>query len=324
MSVLVYTENWDGKFKKSSFELVSYAYAAAQELGSECIAISIGKVSDEELKKLAQYGAAKILNAHADAFNTLDSAAYAKAVATAAESNNATLVVMANNNNGKGIAPRVAVRLKAGIASGVNALPKSMSPFLVHKNVFNGKSAGIQQINSHCKILTLAQNSYEINENPLDAQIEAFDAGVTAEDVKTKVQSVDKVTDKLLLTDAEVVVSGGRGMKSADNWAPLEELATVLGAATACSRPVSDEGWRGHEEHVGQTGKIIAPNLYFALGISGAIQHLAGVSSSKVIVAVNTDPEAPIFEAADYGIVGDLKEVLPKMVEEAKSFKASN
>lgn len=321
MSVLVYIENWDGKFKKSSFELVSYAHSIAEQNGGQAMAISIGNVDNSELEKLAQYGATKVLTLSGDAFNSMDSSAFAHVIAAAAEANACKMVIMGNNNAGKGIAPRVAVRLKAGLASGVTALPKSYSPLLIQKNVFNGKAIGYQQINSEYQVITLAQNSYKIIEAAQAFQAEAFEVGT---ENKTQIQSVDKVTDKLLLTDAEIVVSGGRGMKSGDNWAPLEELAEVLGAATACSRPVSDEGWRGHGEHVGQTGKIIAPDLYFALGISGAIQHIAGVSSSKVIVAVNTDVEAPVFESADYGIVGDLKEVLPRMVEEAKKFKANS
>lgn len=324
MSVLVYTENWDGKFKKLSFELVSYAYAIAQKASTDVVAMSIGQVADDELEKLAQYGASKILKVENDALKNLDNAAYTKVITAAAEAQNANMIVFAHNNTGKAVAPRVAVKLKAGLASAVISLPNEIAPMKIKKNIFNGKSMGYQVINSENKIITLAQNSFEIVENPQSFSSEAFDGGLSETDVKTKVTSVNKVTDKLLLTDAEVVVSGGRGMKSPDNWGPLEELAETLGAATACSRPVSDEGWRSHEEHVGQTGKIIAPNLYIALGISGAIQHLAGVSSSKVIVAVNTDPEAPVFEAADYGIEGDLKEVLPKLVEEAKAFKANN
>ncbi|OYT17215.1 MAG: electron transfer flavoprotein subunit alpha [Bacteroidetes bacterium 4572_77] len=322
MSVLVYTENWDGKFKKSSFELVSYAHAITEKNGGSAIAISIGQVAPEELEKLAQYGASKVLSLGSDSFKNLDSAAYAKAIATVAQANDCNMVVFGNNNSGKGIAPRVAVKLKAALVSGASALPESYEPLRIKKNVFNGKAIGYQQINSDKAVITLAQNSYEIKEAPQAFLSEDFDA--SGIEIATSVQSSDKVTDKLLLTDAEVVVSGGRGMKSAENWAPLEELASVLGAATACSRPVSDEGWRKHEEHVGQTGKIIAPDLYFALGISGAIQHIAGVSSSKVMVAVNTDVEAPVFESADYGIVGDLKNILPKMVEEAKKFKEGN
>ena len=321
MSVLVYTENWDGKFKKSSFELVSYAHSIAEKNGGSTIAISIGEVEDSELEKLAQYGASKVLTVTGDTFKNLDSSAYAQAIASAAQANACSVVVLGHNNTGKGIAPRVAVKLKAGFVGGATDLPKSYDPMLIKKNVFNGKAIAYQQINSDNKVITLMQNSYKIIDNAAGFNSEAFD--VSAES-KTRVSSVDKVTDKLLLTDAEVVVSGGRGMKSAENWGPLEELAQVLGAATACSRPVSDEGWRGHEEHVGQTGKIIAPDLYFALGISGAIQHIAGVSSSKVIVAVNNDEEAPVFESADYGIIGDLKAILPKLVEEAKAFKANS
>jgi len=324
MSVLVYIENWDGKFKKSSFELVSYAFAIAQQNGQNAIALSIGEVANEELEKLSQYGASKVLTITGDTFSQLDSATYAKAISTVAEAQSCSIIIMAHNNTGKGIAPRVSIRMKAGLASGVTALPVSMEPFTLRKNIFNGKAYGHQEITSTNKVLTLAQNSFETIENHQSYQAESFDSEIEVAEIKTKVVSVDKITDKLLLGDAEIVVSAGRGMKGPENWGPIEELAQILGAATACSRPVSDEGWRGHEEHVGQTGKVIAPNLYFALGISGAIQHLAGVSSSKVIVAVNTDVEAPVFGAADYGIIGDLKDVLPKLVEEAKAFKASN
>ena len=322
MSVIVYTENWDGKFKKSSFELVSYAHSIAEQNGGDTIAVTIGNVAQDELEKLALYGASKTVTIGGDTYKNLDSAAYTNAITMVAEAQTCKIVVMGNNNTGKGIAPRIAVKLQAALVSGATALPQSYDPLTIRKNVFNGKAIGYQQVKSDKAVITLAQNSYKIIEAAQAFQTEAFDAvGV---ETNTQVQSVDKVSDKLLLTDAEVVVSGGRGMKSGDNWAPLEELASVLGAAIACSRPVSDEGWRSHEEHVGQTGKIIAPDLYFALGISGAIQHIAGVSSSKVIVAVNTDVEAPVFETADYGIVGDLKVVLPKMVEEAKKFKANN
>lgn len=323
MSILVYLENWDGKFKKSSFELVSYAKALAEKAGGDVIALSIGAVAESELQQLAKYGASKVLTVNGDVYKVVDNAVYSKTISTAAQAQNCNIIVMANNNTGKGMAPRVAVRLKAGLVSGAVALPLSMEPFQVQKNVFSGKAHGVQQINTVNKVITLAQNSYLLVENELPFASEEFDTGIGSEELKTEVISVDKVTDKLLLSDADIVVSAGRGMKAPENWGPVEELAQVLGAATACSRPVSDEGWRGHEEHVGQTGKVIAPNLYFAFGISGAIQHLAGVSSSKVIVAINTDAEAPIFGAADYGIIGDLKEVLPQLVEEAKRFKAS-
>ena len=323
MSVIVYTENWDGKFKKSSYELVSYAHAMAKELGVETVVVSIGDVADDELSALGNYGANKILSAKDEKFAVLDNAAYASVIARAAKANNAKVVLFANNFTGKAVAPRVAVKLEAGLANSVTALPLSFDPFVVKKNVFNGKALGKQQINSDVKVISLAQNSFEIKEVGSSASVEAFDAGLDEGKFDTQLIEKNTVTGKIILTDAELVVSGGRGMKSADNWAPLEELASILGAGTACSRPVADEGWRPHAEHVGQTGKVIAPNLYLALGISGAIQHLAGVSSSKVLVAVNTDPEAPFFEAADYGIVGDVHKVLPQLVEAAKAFKAN-
>lgn len=322
MSILVYTENWDGKFKKLSFELVSYAKALANELNTTVTALSIGMVTDEELKKLGNYGASKILNLADDRFESLDNKALSIAVANAAKSEDATVLVFAHNNLGKAIAPRVSVKLEGGMVTGVTALPESVNPFIVKKKVFTSKAFANIQIHANIKILTLAQNSFELIETDNNAVIESFDAGVSDDMFSTTVNETNKVTGKVLLTDAEIVVSGGRGLKGPENWGQLEELADILGAGMACSRPVSDEGWRGHEEHVGQTGKIIAPNLYFAFGISGAIQHLGGVNSSKVIVAVNKDAEAPIFEAADYGIVGDLFKVVPQLTEEIKSIKS--
>jgi electron transfer flavoprotein alpha subunit len=318
MSILVYTENWDGKFKKFSFELVSYAAALAKEAGSTVTALSIGKVSDDELKKLSVYGAQKVLSIVDDRFNALDNKALSKAVVAAAQAEGSKIIVLAHNNLGKALAPRVAVRLNAGLETGVVALPVSFDPFVIKKKVFTGKAVAEVQINGDVKVMTLAQNSFELVEANTAETIEAFDPQVADADFSIKVKETNKVTGKVLLTDAETVVSGGRGMKSPDNWGGLEELADLLGAGMACSRPVSDEGWRSHSEHVGQTGKMIAPNLYFAFGISGAIQHLGGVSSSKVIVAVNKDPEAPIFEAADYGIVGDVNVVIPQIIAAVK------
>jgi len=322
MSILVYTENWDGKFKKLSFELVSYAKALANELSTTVTALSIGEVADEELKKLGNYGASKILNVADSRFESLDNKALAMAVANAAKSEEAKAVVFAHNNLGKAIAPRVSVKLEGGIVTGVTALPESVDPFVVKKKVFTSKAFANIQVHADIKILTLAQNSFELIETENNADVEQFDASVADDVFTTTVNETNKITGKVLLTDAEIVVSGGRGLKGPDNWGILEELADVLGAGLACSRPVSDEGWRGHEEHVGQTGKIIAPNLYFAFGISGAIQHLGGVNSSKVIVAVNKDAEAPIFEAADYGIIGDLFKVVPQLTEEIKAVKS--
>ena len=265
MSILVYTENWDGKFKKLSFELVSYANEIAKQHNIEVVAVSIGNVADSELKNLGTYGAGKVISVKNEKLAVLANQPYAKVIAEIALKETADVIVFSHNITGKAIAPRVSVKLKAGLVSGVIEVPSNYSPFTVKKKAFTGK---------------------------------------------------------VLLSDADIVVSGGRGMKSAENWAPLEELANLLGGATACSRPVSDEGWRPHAEHVGQTGKIIAPNLYFAFGISGAIQHLGGVSSSKVIVAVNTDKDAPIFEVADYGIIGDVQKILPQLITAVKAAKA--
>jgi electron transfer flavoprotein alpha subunit len=321
MSVLVYTENWDGKFKKLSFELVSYAAGVAKMIGTNVTAVSIGKVDETELKKLGNYGAGKIISISNDHLNILDNQAYTSAISEVAQKEQASVIVISNNNTGKAIAPRLSVRLKAGVGSGVSKLPLSLNPFTVYKRTYSGNAFAHLVIKSDIKILTLAQNSFDLVETANNATIEVQDISVDSSLLKTTVKDIQKQTGKILLTDADIVVSGGRGMKSPDNWPPLVELAELLGAATACSRPVSDEGWRPHEEHTGQTGKIIAPNLYIAVGISGATQHLAGISSSKYIVAVNTDKDAPIFGSAQYGIIGDAMKVLPKLVEAVKARK---
>ena len=322
MSVLVYTENWDGKFKKLSYELVSYATALAKELGTSATALSIGNVDDAELKSLGNYGAAKVISVADDRLANLVNSAYSKVIAQMAEKEDAVVIVFSNNFGGKALAPGVSVKLKAGMVAGVTALPSSTDPFTVKKAVFTGKAFANVIVKSEKKVLSLARNSFGISETDNNATIETFSPELSDADFRTSVKDVTKVTGKVLLTDAEIVISGGRGMKGAENWGPIEELAELFGGATACSRPVSDEGWRPHEEHTGQTGKIIAPNLYIAVGISGAIQHVAGVSSSKCMVAINKDPDAPIFEVADYGIVGDALKVLPQMVEAVKELKA--
>jgi electron transfer flavoprotein alpha subunit len=322
MSVLVYTENWDGKFKKLSFELISYATGVAKMAGTGVTAVSIGKVDDTELKRLGNYGANKIIAVTNDQLSVLDNQAYASVISEIALKEDADIIIISNNNTGKAIAPRLSVRLKAGVGSGVSRLPLSLNPFTVYKRTYSGNAFAHLVIKSDIKILTLAQNSFDLAETPGNSSvIENMNISVDGSLLKTTVKDVQKQSGKILLTDAEVVVSGGRGMKSPDNWAPLTELASLLGAATACSRPVSDEGWRPHDEHTGQTGKIIAPNLYIAIGISGATQHLAGISASKYIVAINTDKDAPIFEAAQYGIVGDAMKVLPKLVAAVKEIK---
>jgi len=324
MSVLVYTENWDGRFKKLSFELVSYASEIAKMIGSTVTALSIGNVEQDELNKLGNYGANSILDVKNDKLNSLINGAYSSIISQAVEKTGAVVVILSNNSTGKALSPRISVKLKAGLVAGVSALPTSLDPFVVQKKAFTGKAFANVKVNSEKKVLTLSQNSFGINESGGSAAIESFEPELAENDFRTEVKDVTKITGKILLTDAEAVVSGGRGMKGPENWGTIEELAGLLGAATACSRPVSDEGWRPHEEHTGQTGKIIAPNLYIAAGISGAIQHLAGVSSSKCIVAINKDNEAPIFEAADYGVIGDAQKVLPDLVHAVKEFKAEN
>jgi len=321
MSVLVYTENWEGKFKKLSFELISYATGIARMLDTTVTAVSIGKVEESELKKLGNYGANKIISINNDQLAALDNQVYASVISEVSVKEGSKVIVIANNNSGKAIAPRLSVRLKAGVGSGVSKLPLNLNPFTVYKRTYSGNAFAHLVIKSDVKILTLAQNSFDIAETENKATIENVNVPVDGSMLRTVVKDVQKQSGKIVLTDADIVVSGGRGMKSPDNWPSLVELATLLGAATACSRPVSDEGWRPHEEHTGQTGKIIAPNLYIAVGISGATQHLAGISSSKYIVAINTDKDAPIFEAAQYGIIGDAMKVLPKLVEAVKERK---
>jgi electron transfer flavoprotein alpha subunit len=290
-------------------------------LNTSIVAMSIGTIDDDELQKLGKYGAVRILNVTGDALKFLDNQTWVSAISDIAEKENATVIVLSNNITGKALAPRLSVKLKAGLGAGVSGLPKSTEPFVVHKRVYSGNAFADVKILSERKILTLSQNSFELIEKQVSPEIVNIPFSLDPGSVKTQVRDVQKQTGKILLTDAEVVVSGGRGMKSPDNWGPLLELAELLGAATACSRPVSDEGWRPHEEHTGQTGKIIAPNLYFAIGISGATQHLAGVSSSKYIVAINSDKDAPIFEAAQYGIVGDAAKILPRLIDAVKEIK---
>lgn len=321
MSVLIFVENWEGNFKKLSFELVSYGSKLAEMLNTEAVVLSVGQVGNSELEKLGKYGVARIISAVNDNLNIFDSQAYTTIVSDFARREKAAVVILSNNNTGKAVAPRLSVQLKAGLGSGVSKLPLSIEPFVVYKKVFSGNAFADLVLKTDVKILTLAQNSFELIENDLHAVISQVEIEWDCASVKTKVNEIQKQQGKILLTDADVVISGGRGMKSPDNWGPIIELAELLGGATACSRPVSDEGWRPHEEHTGQTGKIIAPNLYFAIGISGATQHLAGVSSSKFIVAINTDKDAPIFSAAQYGIVGDAGKVLPGLVKAVKELK---
>ncbi len=322
MSVLVYIQNFNGKLKKQNLELASYASKIADSSNTDLVAIIMGEIENTEIERLSKYGVSKVLKAGNAALNTRINQTYTQVLEQAVDAVNADIVVFPDNNDGKAIAPRLSVKLKAGYIPGVLSLPNSYEPFMVSKRAFNGKAFASVKITTAKKIVSLMNNSFGLHENPKDLTIEDFSPQLNLNDVKTKVVDSKLSDEGISLFDAEIVVSGGRGMKDPGNWAPLEELAQVLGAATACSRPVSDDGWRPHNEHVGQTGKVIAPNIYFAIGISGAIQHVAGVSGSKCIVAVNNDSDAPIFQVADYGILDDAQKVLPKLIEAFKAFKA--
>lgn len=325
MSVLVYVENAEGKFKKSTFEVVSYAAAVANQLNTELTAISVGDVKQEDLSNLGKYGASKVLSVSSDKLKSFVNQAYASIIAEAAKKEKASVVVLSNSFSGKGLAPRIAVKLKAGLADAAVELPKTEgNKFIIKRTAFSGKAFAHVELNSKVKVIALNPNSYQLQENGSVASVEDFQTNIKESDFGTMVAEIVRASNKIALPDAELVVSAGRGLKGPENWAMIEELASVLGAATACSKPVSDAGWRPHEEHVGQTGIAVSPNLYIAIGISGAIQHLAGVSSSKTIVVINKDPEAPFFKVADYGIVGDAFEVVPKLIEAVKAYKAQS
>ena len=319
MSVLIFIDQSEGHVKKASLEALSYGAAVAAQLGTTAEGVVLGAVSDE-LAALGKYGVKKIHHVKNDALNHFDAQVYTKVIAQAVTASSATVVVFSNNTDGKAIAPRLSARLKAGLVAGAVALPDTASGFDVKKNVFSGKAFAHISLTTAVKIIALNPNSYRVKPGEGTAEVAALDATVDAP--KVKVTSVNKVTGEVPLSEAEIVVSGGRGLKGPENWGLVEDLAHALHAATACSRPVADIHWRPHHEHVGQTGLAIAPNLYIAIGISGAIQHLAGVNRSKVIVVINKDPEAPFFKAADYGIVGDAFEVVPKITAAVKKLKS--
>jgi electron transfer flavoprotein alpha subunit len=324
MSVLVYIENTDGQLKKSAFEVASYGKDIATQLGTEAIALAIGDISSDELTKLGNYGIAKVLHVSSADLKTFVNQAYASIIASAAKQHNASIVVLSNTFSGKGLAPRIATKLEAGLVAGATSLPTvSGDSFEITKTAFSNKAIASVTVDSSIKVITINPNSYAAKETGGSAQVEAFNAPVESSDFGTIVKDIVRATDKISLPEADIVVSAGRGLKGPENWAMVEELANVLGAATACSKPVSDAGWRPHSEHVGQTGIVVSPNLYIAIGISGAIQHLAGVSSSKTIVVINKDPEAPFFKVADYGIVGDAFVIVPKLIEALKAYKGN-
>ena len=318
MSILVFLDQADGHIKKSSFEAANYAAKIAQVLNTNAEALLLGTVNDD-LSTLGNYGIAKVHTVAEASLNNFDASVFTKIIAQAVDATGATVIVFTNNSAGKAVAPRLSVRLKAGLVSGAIALPDLGNGFVVKKTVFSGKAFANIAISTAKKIIALNPNSYNIEMTTGTAEVVPFAA--TIEAAKVEVTAVNKLTGEVSLSEADIVVSGGRGLKGPENWGPVIELATLLGAATACSRPVADINWRPHHEHVGQTGLAIAPNLYIAIGISGAIQHLAGVNRSKVIVVINKDPEAPFFKAADYGIVGDAFEVMPKIIAAVKKLK---
>jgi electron transfer flavoprotein alpha subunit len=317
MKTLVFIDNKNGKIKKASLEAVCYA----AQFSTDITAVILGECPAEVMNNLSQYGVTKIMHANNAQLNTLDSQAYSKAIINAANASDATCIIFSNNNTAKAIAPRVAAGLQAGLVSGAVALPDTSNGFTVKKSVFSGKAFCYVQINTAKKVICITPNSFPVIEKATSAIIENFEPNLGSN--KITVTAVNQSTGRVPLPEAELVVSGGRGLKGPEHWGILEDLATALGAEMACSRPVADSHWRPHHEHVGQTGGTIRPNLYIAVGISGAIQHLAGVNGSKTIVVINKDSEAPFFKAADYGVCADAFEVLPKLTEAVNKYKAS-
>lgn len=315
MSVLVFIDTKEGHVKKASLEAMTYGADLAKQLGTSAEGVALGTVS-EDLAALGKYGIKKIYHLNQPVLDHLDAGVYTNAIAQVVEKCGSTVIVFSNNVDGKAIAPRLSARIKAGLVTGAVALPDTTNGFVVKKSVFSGKAFANIAISTNVRIIALNPNSYQTIAG--EGTAEVVNTDVTVEPARVKVIAVNKVTGEVPLTEADIVVSAGRGMKGPENWGMIEELAKLLHAATACSRPVADAHWRPHNEHVGQTGTAIAPTLYIAIGISGAIQHLAGVNRSKVIVVINKDPEAPFFKAADYGIVGDAFEVVPKMIEALK------
>lgn len=321
MSILIYAESVDGKFKKVAFELASYARKVAESLGTTVTAVTINAANVSELSK---YGVSKILKVTNDKLANFSAKAYADVIKQAAHKESSKVILLSSSTDSLYLAPIVTVSLEGGFASNVVGLPLSTHPFQVKRNAFSNKAFVITEVSTDIKVISLAKNSYGVFENATASTEEAFEPNLKDADFDVKVVSVEKATGKVTIADADIVVSAGRGLKGPENWGMIEELATVLGAATACSKPVSDLGWRPHSEHVGQTGKPVATNLYIAVGISGAIQHIAGINSSKVKLVINSDPEAPFFKVADYGVVGDAFDIIPRLTQKLKEFKTQN
>ena len=316
MGILIYAESENGKFKKSALELASYGRAIADQLGIELIAASFNQ-SDPQT--LGIYGVERVIQISDPTLENFTAQQYVVNLASVAQENGVKLVLLSSSANAKYLAPLLAVSLSAGYASNVVGLPESLQPLTVKRSCFTNKAFNTCVLDSEVNIIGLSNNSFGISENP--KEISAEDKSTTLITSNLEVEKIEKASGQVSIADADIVVSGGRGLKGPENWHLIEDLATTLGAATACSKPVSDMGWRPHSEHVGQTGKPVASNLYIAVGVSGAIQHLAGINSSKVKVVINIDPEAPFFKAAEYGVVGDAFEVVPELIEKLKAFK---
>ncbi|UYW01352.1 electron transfer flavoprotein subunit alpha/FixB family protein [Flavobacterium agricola] len=319
MSILIYAESAEGKIKKVAFELASYAKKVAEQQGTTVTALTINA---DDVSVLAKYGVDKVLKVNQADLKTFNAKAYADVIKQAAQKEGAKLVVLSSTTDAKYLAPLAAMDLDASFASNVVALPESTAPFIVKRTAFSNKGFVFTALESDVKVIALGKNSFGLIEANGTATAEDFNPTVTLDQIK--VENVEKVSGKVTIADAEIVVSAGRGLKGPENWGMVEELAEVLGAATACSKPVSDLDWRPHSEHVGQTGKPVAANLYIAIGISGAIQHIAGINASKVKVVINNDPEAPFFKVSDYGVVGDAFQVVPELIKKLKEFKAAN
>lgn len=320
MSILVYVEQSAGKIKKTSLEAVSYGYALAAKTGEgEVIAVALGSLSADELAAIGEAGAAKVLHISDERLNAGVIQAHASAVAQAFESTRASTLILAKSSLGDAVAARLAIKLQAALVSNVVELPRLEGGFVVKRSIYTGKAFADTTVTTSKKIIAIKKNAVAQKLDGGKAQVESFSVSIPESDFASKITSTERATGEVLLPEADIVVSGGRGMKGPENWGMLVDLAKTLGAATGCSKPVSDIGWRPHHEHVGQTGVKVAPTLYIAIGISGAIQHLAGVNSSKCIVVINKDPDAPFFKAADYGIVGDAFEIVPQLTEALKA-----
>ncbi len=322
MSILVFVESADKEIKKSSREAVSFASKMADKTGGSTTALVFGDLQENALKSLGKNGASKVLQIEDERLEDDNIMAFATAIAAAMKHENAKYLILAKSSLSDIVAARVAVKAGAGIITNVCALPEfSGDQLKIKKSIYTGKAFANVGINSENLVIGITKNIVPIREDGEEASVEKLSVDFTEKDFIAVKTDEKKATGDVLLSEAEIVVSGGRGLKGPENWGMIEDLAKALGAATGCSKPVSDMGWRPHHEHVGQTGVKVSPNLYIAVGISGAIQHLAGVNSSKILVAINKDPEAPFFKAADYGIVGDAFDIVPKLTAAVKSLK---